>query len=124
VRNTPFVEPFMLKTTILPRQARDKQTYQVGKVEEKDAIVLRSRRLKEMGCHVLGDDDSPIVPMMVRQMQKEISFAMPFCTKMPSFYQDRLGTNIGKALKKEVCVVLQLYSAPKIVEFSRECLKR
>ena len=89
----------MLKTTILLRQARDKQTYQVGKVEEKDAFVLRSRRLKEMGCHVLGDDDSPIVPMMVRQMQKEISFAMPFCTKMPSFYQDRLGTNIGKALK-------------------------
>jgi len=23
------------------------------------------RRLKEMGCHVLGDDDSPIVPMML-----------------------------------------------------------
>ena len=85
---------------------------------------MRSRRLKEMGCHVLGDDDSPIVPMMVRQMQKEISFAMPFCTNMPSFYQDRLGTNIGKALKNRGCVVLQLYSAPKIVEFSRECLKR
>jgi hypothetical protein len=30
-----------------------------------------------------------------------ISFAMPFYTilKLPSFYQDRLGTNIGKALK-------------------------
>jgi hypothetical protein len=28
-------------------------------------------------------------------------FAMPFCTKNASLYQDRLGTNIGKALKKE-----------------------
>jgi hypothetical protein len=31
-------------------------------------------------------------------------FAMPFnlILKVPSFYQDRLGTNIGKALKKEM----------------------
>ena len=28
-------------------------------------------------------------------------------SKMPSFYQDRLGTNIGKALTKERCVFLR-----------------
>jgi hypothetical protein len=33
---------------------------------------------------------------------------MPFKSKNASFYQDRLGTNIGKALKKsERCVFLQ-----------------
>jgi hypothetical protein len=31
-------------------------------------------------------------------------FAMPFCTKNASLYQDRLGTNIGKALKKRDAV--------------------
>jgi hypothetical protein len=30
-------------------------------------------------------------------------FAMPFDTKHVSFYQDRLGTNIGKALKEKTC---------------------
>ena len=33
------------------------------------------RRLKEMGCHVLGDDDSPIVPMMLYSAPKICSFS-------------------------------------------------
>jgi hypothetical protein len=34
-------------------------------------------------------------------VRKTPLFAMPFMHKMHQFYQDRLGTNIGKALKKE-----------------------
>ena len=34
--------------------------------------------------------------------RNHMSFAMPFQTKNASFYQDRLGTNMGKALKKEL----------------------
>jgi len=41
------------------------------------------------------------------QVRKRLSFAMPFYTKTASFYQDRLGTNIGKALKKWSRVFLQ-----------------
>jgi hypothetical protein len=33
--------------------------------------------------------------------EKTHLYAMPFYTESASFYQDRLGTNIGKALKKE-----------------------
>jgi hypothetical protein len=33
------------------------------------------RRLKEMGCHVLGDDDSPIVPMMLYSAPNICSFS-------------------------------------------------
>ena len=33
------------------------------------------RRLKEMGCHVLGDDDSPIVPMMLYSAPKICAFS-------------------------------------------------
>jgi hypothetical protein len=35
------------------------------------------------------------------EVSKPISFAMPFIYKMPSFCQDRLGTNIGKAALKQ-----------------------
>jgi len=34
-------------------------------------------------------------------------FATPFSTNNDPFYQDRLGTDIGKALKKERCVFSQ-----------------
>jgi hypothetical protein len=38
---------------------------------------------------------------LVIQVKKR-SFLSHLCMKMPSFYQDRLGTNIGKALKNRL----------------------
>jgi hypothetical protein len=42
-----------------------------------------------------------IASIYLMQVRKRISFAR-FYTKNASFYQDMLGTNIGKALKKEM----------------------
>ena len=36
-----------------------------GAVYDCDTGAKRKPGLKEMGCHVLGDDDSPIVPVML-----------------------------------------------------------
>jgi hypothetical protein len=50
-------------------------------------------------CHRCDDGRE-----LLQQVWKTPFFAVPFYTKNASFYQDRLGTNIGKALKKEIAI--------------------
>ena len=81
-------------------------------LQQRDAEL--ARRFVGAGAHGDGcfDRDSDLEAFAVPENQtasalalfdevrKRISFAMPFYTKSRSFYQDRLGTNIGKAPKK------------------------
>ena len=47
-----------------------------------------------------------------------------FVLKMPSFYQNRLGTNIGKALKREMMRVLNKKGELADMAFAAVCDKR
>jgi hypothetical protein len=58
----------------------------MGKVEKRDDAFVAGKR--------------PQSRYISYQVRKTPLFA-PFTLKKRSFYQDRLGTNIGKALKKE-----------------------
>ena len=75
------------KTIHLPRQARDNHR----KVETKERGVF---------CRAKSRCQFPLGIFPLPQVRKRVSFAMPFYTKNASFCQDRLGTNIGKTLKK------------------------
>jgi hypothetical protein len=71
---------------ILPRQARDKHRESTQKrVALSHSMMWRTRRIESR--------------LQVRKT-RILSFVMPFCIESVSVYQDKLGTNIGKALKK------------------------
>jgi hypothetical protein len=42
----------------------------------------------------------------IQQVRKRVFLRCHFILKMPSFCQDRLGTNIGKALKQRVAFLI------------------
>lgn len=70
----------------------------------KDNAAMFRRRLKEMGCHVLGDDDSPIVPVMLYSS-----------AKIPQFSRE--------CLKRDIAVVVVGFPAvPLLLSRVRFCL--
>jgi pimeloyl-ACP methyl ester carboxylesterase len=97
-KNAHLLRHFILKFIFLPRRARDKH----GENTPKSGVSLRmapSRPPLPSGPSLPGKKTQPI-------------FAPQFTLKMPSVYQDRLGTNIGKALKKRVAASAPIPSGP------------
>ena len=128
---TVFLRHLYIQMMILPRQARDKHREST----QKDRFVAAARLNVSVVCRqawmggqyslihytsfkplpdywasvlhkqLTGTAVLDVTGSLVRK--KSASFA-PFHATNVSFYQDRLGTNIGKALKKrDLCVLLQ-----------------
>jgi len=100
VGKTPLFAPFISKNDHLPRQARDN----TGKVEKEwrfpqdDCLGNLTAALKSTGMWkdtvvvVTSDNGGP--------MYRSERLFRAILNYKGSFYQDRLGTNIGKALKR------------------------
>jgi hypothetical protein len=84
-KKTVLLSHLYMKTIILPRQARDKHRESTQKRD--DRFLRRCANHASVPC---------------AQARKLISFARHlFMLNMPSFYQDRLGTNTGKEHSKK-----------------------
>eukprot|EP01046_Picozoa_sp_COSAG06_P010946 COSAG06_NODE_612_length_13800_cov_14.100650_13_plen_112_part_00 len=88
-----------LETTILPRQARDKHRETALK---KQTSVFLQAPLGSTGCGTIVC----VTCTGMSAVGKNGLFEMPFIHKKRAFYQDRLGTNMGK-LEKERPFVLR-----------------
>jgi hypothetical protein len=53
---------------------------------------------------IIVKDDAEYSAVVGEVRRKRVVLRCHFVLKMPSFYQDRLGTKIGKVLKKRRCV--------------------
>ena len=62
----------------------------------KDNAAMFRRRLKEMGCHVLGDDDSPIVPVMLYSSAKIPQFSRGADLAPPATYTHLPRRSLGR----------------------------
>jgi hypothetical protein len=96
---------FTLKTIILPRQARVK-LYREGTQKEREREREREREMR-FSCvqqrHSFYNLASPLLAYdwLLEYGEKNVTFCAIYIYKR-SFYQDRLGTNIGKTQKKDV----------------------
>jgi hypothetical protein len=77
----------------LPRQAQDNDA-----VDSKSSERKRGHYCAFFSSVVAAGQHRSILHL--REAGKKTPFLRHFVLKTPSFYQDRLGTNIGKALKK------------------------
>jgi hypothetical protein len=67
----------------------------IGNASGPNAIRIAAR--------VWGRDDDRGGMIFTQQVRKRTSFCAVFYTLNASFYQDRLGTNIGKTQKRDAC---------------------
>jgi hypothetical protein len=100
LRITAFLSHVYIKTIILPRQVRDKHRETTPKNPVFRTCRLRRRALGAAGRR-RGPSRSSVTRLGGRRcsVRKRTTYLLRchFILKMPSFYQDRLGTNIGKA---------------------------
>jgi hypothetical protein len=100
VRKPPFSEPCLHSThIILPRQARDKK-HQRGQVEKRRGVFLKQTLDAMVDLVYCPRCEDPVLEEgggdHFGQVRKRNRLRCHFMLKVPSLYQDRLGTDTEK----------------------------
>jgi hypothetical protein len=102
------------------RGREDRRRFIVGAGAHGDGCFDRDSDLE---AFAVPENQTASALALFDEVRKRISFAMPFYTKNRSFYQDRLGTNIGKApQKREMRFLTQASQRREVVFRTRKPL--